>query len=184
MTPSGIETLKNPPLRGHIVYPYTNDRQVAEAVCLFTTAGLRQGGAVLLVMADSHCAPVRERLEEEGFDLAKLESTGRLVCEDAETLLGSFLFDGIIDEHRFKTTIGDMILKTRGSDGNRPVRVFGEMVDLIWTSNPNATERLEQLWNEVIEEHSVPLLCAYSLGGSRPAALSNALLKCHSHAIV
>jgi hypothetical protein len=63
------------------------------------------------------------------------------------------------------------------------VRAFGEMVDLIWTSSPTATHHLEQLWNRVIEAHSVPLLCAYSLGGSRPAELTESLMACHSHAV-
>jgi hypothetical protein len=53
----------------------------------------------------------------------------------------------------------------------------------MWTTNLKATERLEQLWNEVIEVHSVPLLCAYSLSGTRPSALPESLLACHSHRI-
>jgi hypothetical protein len=39
------------------------------------------------------------------------------------------------------------------------------------------------LWNQVIKLHSVPLLCAYSLGGTRPDALPDALLQCHSEAL-
>ena len=61
-------------------------------------------------------------------------------------------------------------------------RVFGEMVNLIWGSHPTATERLEELWNEVIEIHSVPLLCAYSLSG-KLETLPRQLLSCHSYAI-
>ena len=96
-------------------------------------------------------------------------------------MLASFLLDGRIDEHRFKTGLGSMIDAPRQHRGpTRPVRVFGEMVDLIWISNPEATLRLEQLGNEVIESHSVTVLCAYSLGGSKPASLPAPLLTCHS----
>jgi hypothetical protein len=63
------------------------------------------------------------------------------------------------------------------------VRIFGEMVDLVWKSNLQSTQRLEELWNEVIEAHSVPLLCAYSLAGTKPAEFPDALVACHSHAI-
>jgi hypothetical protein len=63
------------------------------------------------------------------------------------------------------------------------VRVFGEMVSLIWQSRQRATERLEELWNQVIQEHSVPLLCAYALAGNRPDAFPSSLLTCHSHAV-
>src|SRR6202035_3526473 len=90
-----------------------------------------------------------------------------------------------IDEHRFKAKIGAMIEKAKEGGGDkkpRPVRVFGEMVDLIWKSDPKTTERLEQLWNEVIKTHSATLLCAYSLSGT-PHALPQPLLSCHSHAV-
>jgi hypothetical protein len=182
MTPNSIETLTNPDPRGHIVYPYTNETQVADAVGLFASAGLRKSEAVLLIMTNAHCEPVRRRIEEQGFDLAELESAGRLVCHDADALLRTFLIGGIIDEYRFETTVGSMIETAKSGSGRLPVRVFGEMVDLMWTSNPKATERLEELWNKVIDAHSVPLLCAYSLSGERPN-LSPALLACHSHAV-
>lgn len=77
-----------------------------------------------------------------------------------------------------------MIDKARThSRRNRSVRVFGEMVDLIWISNPEATLRLEELGNEVIESHSVTVLCAYSVGGNKPASVPSPLLACHSHVL-
>jgi hypothetical protein len=154
-------------------------------VCLFTASGLQKGEAVLLVLSGPHYGPVRERLAREGFDLAELEATGQLVCENAQNLLTSFMVDGLIDEHKFKTKIDRMIEKAKLGSGNRKhglVRVFGEMVDLIWKPNPKATERLEELWNEVISIHSVPLLCAYSLSGT-PEGLPSPLVSCHSHTL-
>jgi hypothetical protein len=173
--------LSNPEPRGHIVYPYTDESQVADVVCLFAGAGLRKGEAVLLVMTEAHCEPVLSRLRSEGFDVAALTKSGQLVCEDAGKLLSSFLFDGIIDEYIFKSKISDMIAQAKS--GDRSVRVFGEMVSLIWQSRPQATERLEELWNEVIEEHSVPLLCAYALSGTKPERFPLELIACHSHGL-
>jgi hypothetical protein len=77
-----------------------------------------------------------------------------------------------------------MIEKAKLGTGGRKhgiVRVFGEMVDLIREPHPKATQRLEELWNEVIRIHSVPLLCAYSLAGT--PYLPRPLVTCHSHAI-
>ena len=182
MTPNSIETLTNPQPRGHIVYLYTHESQVVEAVCLFARAGLRKDEAVLLVMTEAHLQLVRQRLNEEGFPLKELESSGRFLCTDAQGLLASFLFDGNIDENLFKNKVGAMIEAAKKSSRNSSVRVFGEMVDLICNTNPKATERLEELWNQVIEAHVVPLLCAYSLSGSRPV-LPTPLLACHSHAV-
>jgi hypothetical protein len=186
MNPTGVETLVNPKPCGHIVYPYTDESQVAEAVCLFAGAGLQKGEAVLLVMTAAHREPIRQRLEQQGFNLQEMEASGQLVCADALSLLSTFLFDGIVDEHRFKSTVGGMIEKAKsvgGDQPNRSVRVFGEMVDLMWKTHLRSTERLEQLWNEVVEAHAVPLLCAYSLSGVKSNMLPTSLYLCHSHAV-
>jgi hypothetical protein len=182
MTPKALAMLTNP--SGHLVYPHTDAAHLAEAVGLFASTGLRQGQAVILIMSASHCKPIRERLQREGFNLHELESTGQIVCASAEELIPTFLFDGVIDEHRFKTIFGALIEKAKSSNGKRrPVRVFGEMVDLLWQSNPRITQRIEDLWNEVIEAHSVPLLCGYSLAGVKPGAFPEALMACHSHTV-
>jgi hypothetical protein len=186
MNRNGEALLADPNPGSHIVYTYTDDAQVAAAVCLFASAGLRKGQAVLLVMTKEHRRLIRRHLEEEGFNLRSLEKAGLLVCEDAGDLLSAFMIDGAPDERVFKAKIGAMIEKAKASGGSRPrrqVRVFGEMVDLIWKGNPNGTHRLELLWNEVIEEHSVPLLCAYALAGTERTAFPETLVACHSHAI-
>jgi hypothetical protein len=86
-----------------------------------------------------------------------------VTCTDAANLLSEFMFDGIVDEHRFKTIIGTLIQEVKTRNPGRQVRLFGEMVSLTWQTSPKATRRLEELWNEVIQRHSVPLLCAYAL---------------------
>ena len=186
MNITGIEILSNPQPCAHIVYSYTDHARLADAVCLFARCGLDKGEAVLLVLSSAHYNPVRQRLQDAGYNLTDLEETGQLICENAASLLTHFMLDGIIDEHKFKTRIDRMIEKAKLGTGGRKhglVRVFGEMVDLIWAPHPRATERLEELWNEVIQVHSVPLLCAYSLAGTPDNALSDGLVACHSHAI-
>jgi hypothetical protein len=185
MNSTGIEILSNPQPCAHIVYSYTDDAHLADAVCLFTSSGLQKGEAVVLVLSEPHYAPVRQRLEREGFELAALEETGQLVCANARNLLANFMLDGIIDEHKFKTKIDRMIERAKLGTGSRKhglVRVFGEMVDLMWGPYPQATERLEELWNEIIRIHSVRLLCAYSLAGTL-YPLPQPLVSCHSLAV-
>jgi len=183
MNATGEAILTHPDPHGHFVYPYTNESQFSEAVCLFVTCGLRKGGSALLVLTDFHREAVCRQLQDAGLDVAELESQGRLLCQTADDLLSTFMFDGIIDDLRFTATVGHLIEKARAASSNGEVRVFGEMVDLIWIPNPKATQRLEELWNQVIKLHSVPLLCAYSLGGTRPEVLPESLLECHSEAL-
>jgi MEDS: MEthanogen/methylotroph, DcmR Sensory domain len=185
MNPSAAETLTNPPPSSHIVYPYTDESQIVDAVSLFATVGFRRGEGVLLIMASIHCGPIRQRLEAQGFDLIELEASGKLVCEDAADLLSRFIVDGIVDGDKFKTTIIGMIQKAKLGEGGRvrPVRAFGEMVDLLWRTDRQTTERLEELLNEVMERQSVRLLCAYWLADTKPSDFPQALLARHSHAI-
>jgi hypothetical protein len=183
MTPRTLSILAKP--TGHIVYPHNNQAELVKAVCLFTSSGLRNGEAVILIMTPPHWDAIRESLERGGFNLNELEMRGQLVCKDAETLLSAFLFNGIVDDFRFTTTLGRLIQRARIADGKRrAVRVFGEMVDLLWASDPATTQHIEELWNEVINSESVPLLCAYSLGGEKPSVIPESLRACHSHAIV
>ena len=185
MNPTAAETLTNPPPASHIVYPYSDESQIVDAVSLFATVGFRRGEGVLLIMASIHCGPIRQRLEAQGFNLTELEASGKLVCEDAATLLSTFMVGGIVDEDRFKKTIIGMIEKAKIGEGGRerPVRAFGEMVDLLWRTDRQTTERLEELLNEVIKSHSVRLLCAYWLADTNPSDFPQALIASHSHAI-
>lgn len=183
MNASGTAILTDPRPCGHIVYPYTHESQLIEAVYLFVSTGLRREESALLLMEQSHREPVRQRLQENGFDLDRLESTARLTCVAAESLMATFIFDGIIDEHEFKTRIGKLISHAKAASPIGQVRVFGEMVNVLWLENGIATQRLEELWNDVIKLHSVPLLCAYALGGTRPDTVPESLLACHSEAV-
>ena len=183
MTPDALTILTNP--TGHIVYPHMDDAHLAEAVGFFASTGLRQDEAVILIMAAAHRQAIRQRLGREGFNLEELESTGQLVCANAEELISQFLVEGNIYEQRFRAIFGAMIEQAKAYDGKkRPVRVFGEMVDLLWQSNPRITQRIEELWNDVIKAHAVPLLCAYSLAGIKPGAFPEELIACHSHEVV
>src|ERR1700730_16373900 len=102
MNASGAAILINPHPCGHIVYPYTDEGLVGQAVCLFASAGLRNQEGVVLIITRAHCESIKLRLHVEGFNIEALEQSGQLVCADAEELLGQFVIDGRIDEEEFK----------------------------------------------------------------------------------
>jgi len=105
----------------------------------------------------------------EGIDTDAYERSGQLVCVKSEDLLTKFVSDGVLDGGLFKSTIAGLIDQARAcsNDGRaRKVRVFGEMVSQLRGTNMKATTLLEKLWNEVIKEHNVPLLCTYALHGA------------------
>src|SRR5258708_36519072 len=97
MDSKGAAILADPHPCGHIVYPYTDDTHVTEAVCLFASAGLKKGEAVVLVMTTGHRKPILLRLEQAGFNLKDFGKSGQLLCEGAGNLLSTFRSDGGID---------------------------------------------------------------------------------------
>jgi hypothetical protein len=186
MSPKGAAILTDPHPGGHVIYPYTDENLVGQAVCLYASAGLRNIEGVILIMTAAHCDPIIGRLATEGFDVAALQKTGQLTCIVAEELLPGFMVDGMPDGHVFKTIAGRLIETARASTGKGShghVRVFGEMVSLLWNTNLPAAARLEELWNEMIELHSISLLCTYSLSGESPGCLPERLVTAHSHNI-
>lgn len=177
--------LAHPHPCSHIVYPYTDENLVEQAVCLFASAGLRDDEGVILIMATSHCAPMKLRLRMEGYNIAAYEGSGQLTCITTEDLLERFMVDGTLNEELFRSAISELIVRAGAGvrDGQpRRVRVFGEMVSQLRTMNGAATTRLEELWNEIINEHSVSLLCTYALHNANDY-IPRALVDLHSHNI-
>lgn len=49
-----------------------------------------------------------------------------------------------------------------------PVRIFGEMVAVLWAEGKTRTAiRLEELWDELATRHAFSLLCAYPMSAYR-----------------
>ena len=180
MTPATAAILCNPRPCEHIIYSYTDDTELTDALTLFAKVGLMRGEAVILIVTARHADLIRQRLKQEGYEVAELLKSLQLVIADAEVVLATFF----LDEQRFMIGIGSLIDQARaGSGRTRQIRVFDEMVDLIWISNLQATLRLEELGNEAIKSHSVTMLCAYSLGHGRPTSLPAPILACHSRVL-
>ena len=178
------DRLAEPLPKEHLVQLYRDDRALVEAVSLYAGRGLGKGEAVILVATAAHLEAVEARLRESGFDVGDLEAWGQLLTFDAARLLASFFVDGGIDAARFQTTLADVFTMARRSGRFQGIRVYGEMVNLIWRVNPSATRQLEELWNEALERHGVSLLCGYGLqAGETGAQFPRDLRDLHSHLI-
>jgi hypothetical protein len=177
--------LANPSHHSHIVYPYTDDRRLISAVGFYTTSGIAREEAVILIVTEAHRYAIKRYLKTDG-NVKALEASGQLSFLDAAEMMSIFMVDGMPDPRLFKAGIKTLIERARRderSGRNRRVRLFGEMVDLLWPANPAAAERMEELGNEIVEEYSIPILCAYAVGSPGRDQLSESLIKAHSHAI-
>jgi PAS domain S-box-containing protein len=165
----------------HIAQLYSSDTALIESLRIFAMHGLSRREAVFLVLTPPHRDLLLQRLAADGFDVGGLQDDGELLVRDAATLLASITRDGMPDEALFATNVGDVIEQAR-SGGTRKVRVFGEMVNLLWRSNTPAAIRLEELWNDLIARSELSLFCAYSTSDGHER-FPDALRAAHSHII-
>jgi MEDS: MEthanogen/methylotroph, DcmR Sensory domain len=152
------------PLPGdHVVQLYREERGLVDAVALFAGAGLLEGDAFILVGTPPHVKAVSGRLAGAGFDVDAARLWAQLWVVDAATLLSRLMSNGLPDKGAFDAIVGEAL--HRAGAGRRRVRVFGEMVDLLWKENLPAAIRLEELWNAAIVSHPISLLCSYCVDG-------------------
>jgi KaiC/GvpD/RAD55 family RecA-like ATPase len=176
--------LADPAPCSHIVYPYTDEQCMVRAVEFYASSGISKGEAVVLIVTEAHREALIVQLKSEAFNVERLQSSGQLVMLDASEMLAVIMADGSLDATTFKAAI-KRIIELAGRDPasghHRRVRLFGEMVSLLWTTgNAEAALRLEELWNEVTEAYRVALLCTYLLDGNGHSRLPESLLSAHS----
>ena len=138
MNAAAIWILAERPSGEHLAQLDSHETVLIESLRMFTTRGVSRGEAVLLVLTPSHRWLFLQHLKAEGVDVDGLRRTGQLLLLDAVELLASFTLDGMPDATLFRMRLGDIVASMRPSGSTRKVRVFGEMVDLLWNSNQPA----------------------------------------------
>jgi signal transduction histidine kinase len=93
--------------------------------------------------------------------------------------------DGTADKTLFSELVGPLI--QRASEGQRRVRIYGEMVALLAADGQHAaTIDLERLWNELQQNYAFSLLCGYPMdrfGGEALAELLGNVCAAHSRLV-
>lgn len=159
---------------------YDHDRELVEILADFVADGLDLGERVVVVGTGAHRAALDRTLSDRGLDPATLLTDGRYVSLDAAETLNSLLVDGTPDPTRFGSAVRALIA-TVTAGGSR-VRIFGEMVSLLWDHDHIAAAiELETLWNEAMADSDFSLLCAYPTGGLDGARLGDVRDVCALH---
>lgn len=165
----------------HIVHIYEDEESLLDVLEQFIVGGLSKGESVVVVATAEHLAEMNERLNAYNVDAAHLRR--HYICLEAEEALSRFLIDGFPDARLFNEFVDGILDKAE--QGGRRVRVFGEMVAVLWKAgNSRATIKLEQLWNNFCHTGAFPLLCAYPKRGfnSRSASIKE-ICAAHSKVI-
>ena len=157
------EALAAPAPCDHLVQLYTSDDALASTVTHFIERGLAAGEGVVAVITPAHWTTIAGRLAATGIDVGEAQAAEQLVICDAYETLGRFMADGMPDRSEMRAAVTGAIDRARRA-GSTTLRAFGEMVDILnRRGNFAAAIRLEELWNEVLSEQQIALLCAYAI---------------------
>jgi hypothetical protein len=167
----------------HLVQLFDGPESLAAALSPLVREGLDEGGTVLAILVPDHWKLISKLLARGGVMPASAMARGQLIVRNAADLLAAFMRRGSVDEKLFDSTVGALVRKMR--KGGAPLRVFGEMVDLLaFEGNFTAALRLEHLCNELAERETFTLFCGYSaahFGDPRAAEALKRICLAHSH---
>src|SRR5438270_967768 len=145
----------------HFVEFYDNETDLVDGVARFLGDGLTDGEVAIVVATPDHRAAIDTAMGASGIDLLTSHAEGRYLAVDADDLMLTFIRDGRPEAGQFHTAVGGLIARVRRQ--GRPVRVFGEMVALLWAEGQvTGAIELEELWNELGAKNDFLLLCVYS----------------------
>jgi len=145
----------------HAVKFFESDDVLARIGADFLGEGLAARQPALIIATAAHQKKVTAELRARHFDVEAMEAAGDLVLFDAEAMLESFMVGGRPDANLFQATA---VRELDQRFGARPVRAFGEGVDLLWKAGlDEAAIRLEVLWNRLAATRDIKTLCAYSV---------------------
>jgi hypothetical protein len=148
----------------HVVAFYEDDAFLVGSVSRYLSAGLQQGEAVIVVATSEHRAALEANLVAAGHDVERSRHEERYLDLDAADTLATLVVDGQLDPGRFERTAGGMLVDAGA--GGRRIRLYGEMVALLWEAGHLATTlELEDRWNELIGRIPASVFCGYPLDG-------------------
>ncbi len=170
---------------GHLVQFYESDQFLLNSLSDYVNSTLSSGGSCVVVATPAHLSGLEDKLHQRGQDLRKASASDCYIRLDAAETLSRFMSDGWPDPIQFSDVIGQ-ILKRAGNGGHRRIRIYGEMVALLWAEgNLNAAIRLEELWNELGNSHRFTLCCGYPIqafGGKEFIGPLDAV--CTNHSVI
>lgn len=143
----------------HVVLFHASEDELADQVYehLYWSG---EPGTAILIATPEHRRLITGRMALAGIDVQAELAKGAFVVLDAWEALGSFMVEGWPDAAAFWRTTSPVIKRALARPGR--VRVFGEMVALLWQAGQTgAALDMEALWNELARHYSFSLLCAY-----------------------
>jgi hypothetical protein len=170
--------------RHHAVRFYENDKSLARIVAQFLSDGFAAGNPGIVVATPAQRAAILKELVARSLDVVQLQRSDDLILLDAQETLSTFMTNGTPDAQEFTNRICTVITRACRGRADCTVRIFGQMVDLLWTNGQQeAAIRLEVLWNGLANTKAFSLLCGYAMGHFYKDANFDAVCRQHTHVI-
>ena len=145
----------------HSVQFFDDAQSRSATVASFLHDGLDDGATLLIVETKEHWQATARLLALQRVPIEAAAQSGQLTvldATDAVTLVGGA--DGLSSE-RFDRSVGALVRQL--ASRARSLSVFGEVVDVFAERGEfDAALRLEALWNALIAQVPMVLLCGYS----------------------
>jgi DNA-binding NarL/FixJ family response regulator len=149
-------------VRDHEVQFYSDDASFLVSLTRFVETALAAGSKVIVVATELHRDGLLQGLQARGVDTAAAVEQERFVLLDAAEVLSTFMENAGPSCERFLSTITPLIRCAETK--HKRVVVFGEGVALLCAEGRiKAAIELEQLWNELVQTHTLHLRCAYPM---------------------
>ena len=147
----------------HIVQLYQDQDFLSRAVSRFGVAALANGESFILLCTLPHWNEWRPRIEDQGVDVEAARTRGQLTVLDAEEMLSRFIRDGMPHAPTFLGLVTDLIGQARAGGRYPRVRLWGEMVNVLWErGNVAASMKVEGLYDQyVAKKLGVATTCAF-----------------------
>ena len=171
----------------HLMKVYQDGSDLASTVASFLSEGLRKSESVFVIATSNHCSDITHALDQRGVPVSTLTTSGQLQFVDALETLGRLQLEERINRISFEGLLDELTLPLRRNGKTTPIRVYGEIVDLLWQRGRlDAALALEGLWNDYLTRSKNRLLCGYShtLMTSEDASAFTKVEQIHSHTIL
>lgn len=150
-----------PPGR-HFCQIHHSSESLDRAVFEYTSQGIERGHGVALIIQSRRRATIEALMREAGKSLGGLIARGQLRLLDADTAREQCERNGLPSWDLFDAAISALITDFRNA-GYRRVRMYGEISDGIWNSDPGRAIAFEELAARVAAERGVPVFCGYHI---------------------
>ena len=168
----------------HAVRFYENDKSLSQIVAQFLSDGLAEGNPGIVVATPAQRGAIVRELVARSLDVVALQRSGDLVLLDAQDMLSTFMMNGEPAAEGFNNRMCEVIEKVCRGRANCTVRIFGQMVDVLWKNGQHeAAMRLEMLWNQLANTQAFSLLCGYAMGQFYKDANFSEICGHHTHVI-